>query len=78
MRRRKNAGSVAIVKAVAGLARDLDLTLNAEGVENPAQAAFLASAGVDEVQGYLYGKPQPAEEMAALLRPQTEPKRRRA
>jgi diguanylate cyclase (GGDEF)-like protein len=74
----ENAGSVAIVRAVAGLARDLDLQLNAEGVETMAQAAFLKSMGVDEVQGYLYGKPQPAREAAELVRPLPPPRRRRA
>jgi EAL domain-containing protein (putative c-di-GMP-specific phosphodiesterase class I) len=74
----ENAGSVAIVRAVAGLARDLQLKLNAEGVETPAQAAFLTSLGIDEVQGYLYGRPQTATDMAALLKPSVEIARRRA
>ncbi|HVY20455.1 MAG TPA: EAL domain-containing protein [Bauldia sp.] len=74
----ENAGSVAIVRAVAGLARDLDLQLNAEGVETTAQAAFLKSMGVDEVQGYLYGRPQPAHEVAAMVQPLPTPRRRRA
>ena len=62
-----NAGSASIVRAVAGLARDLDLHLNAEGVENATQAAFLRSVGVHEAQGYLYGAPQPAVDVVRLL-----------
>jgi diguanylate cyclase (GGDEF)-like protein len=63
----ENAGSAAIVRAVAGLARDLDLQLNAEGVETTAQAAFLKSMGVDEVQGFLYGRPLPAQDIAEMV-----------
>jgi EAL domain-containing protein (putative c-di-GMP-specific phosphodiesterase class I) len=74
----ENAGSAAIVRAVAGLARDLDLQLNAEGVESTAQAAFLKSLGVDEVQGYLYGRPQTAVDIAELVRPMERPRLRSA
>jgi diguanylate cyclase (GGDEF)-like protein len=63
----ENAGSAAIVRAVAGLARDLDLQLNAEGVETTAQAAFLKSMGVDEVQGYLYGRPQTPRDIVDMV-----------
>jgi diguanylate cyclase (GGDEF)-like protein/PAS domain S-box-containing protein len=74
----ENAGSAAIVRAVAGLARDLDLQLNAEGVETTAQAAFLKSMGVDEVQGYLYGRAQTAADVAEMVRPLTRPRLRSA
>ena len=62
-----NAGSASIVRAVAGIARDVGLRLNAEGVESEMQSNFLRSLGVDEVQGYLYGRPQPAERVARML-----------
>jgi diguanylate cyclase (GGDEF)-like protein len=74
----ENAGSAAIVRAVAGLARDLDLQLNAEGVETTAQAAFLKSMGVDEVQGYLYGKPQAIHDITEMVRPLERPRLRSA
>jgi diguanylate cyclase (GGDEF)-like protein len=73
-----NKSSASIVRAVAGLAKDLGLRLNAEGVEDAAQAAFLESLGVDEVQGFLYGRPQRAEEVARLLKPSAEVVRLRA
>ncbi len=62
-----NAQSASIVRAVAGLAKDFRIHLNAEGVENSTQVGFLSLLGVDEVQGFLYGRPQPASEMADLL-----------
>ena len=74
----ENTGSAAIVRAVASLAKDLKLHLNAEGVENAAQVAFLSSLGVDEVQGYLFGKPQPASEIVHLLNQSAELERLRA
>ncbi len=63
----ENASSAAIVRAVARLATDLGLRLNAEGVENSAQVALLSSLGVDEVQGFLFGRPQEASEITHAL-----------
>jgi len=54
-----NSQSAAIVQAILGLGRSLKLPVIAEGVETPAQLAFLADEGCDEVQGYLIGRPQP-------------------
>ena len=41
------------------MAKHLRLRVVAEGVETPAQADFLNSAGCDCLQGYLYGRPKP-------------------
>jgi diguanylate cyclase (GGDEF)-like protein/PAS domain S-box-containing protein len=54
-----NAQSAAIIQAILGLGRSLKLPVIAEGVETPAQLAFLAEEGCNEVQGYLIGRPQP-------------------
>jgi len=51
--------SAAIVCAVAGLARSLDMTTTAEGVENADQLAMIKAAGCVQGQGYFFGKPQP-------------------
>jgi diguanylate cyclase (GGDEF)-like protein len=69
----------AIVSAVLGLARSLDLTAIAEGVETTDQRESLHELGCDLMQGYLFGKPMPAGEMKALLleqMPAREAKRR--
>jgi EAL domain-containing protein (putative c-di-GMP-specific phosphodiesterase class I) len=39
------------------LAKNLDLSVVAEGVETQEQARFLTTIGVSEFQGYLYGRP---------------------
>ena len=58
----------AIVRAVATLATDLGVRLNAEGIETRAQADLLELLGVTEGQGYLFGKPLPATEFTQLDR----------
>src|SRR5215204_4404657 len=51
----------AIVWAVAEIAQALDLELVAEGVETEAQALWLARSGCRILQGYLFGRPMPAD-----------------
>jgi EAL domain-containing protein (putative c-di-GMP-specific phosphodiesterase class I) len=50
----------AIVCAVTGLARCLNMVTTAEGVETEEQFALVSSAGCNQVQGYLFGRPGPA------------------
>ncbi|MDY7579788.1 EAL domain-containing protein [Herbaspirillum sp. RTI4] len=59
--------SAAIVKAIISLAHTLNLKVIAEGVETTGQEQFLRENGCDAVQGYLFGKPMPAEEFLRLL-----------
>ena len=54
--------SVAIVKAIISLAKNLDLQVIAEGIETEAQLEMLRECGCDVGQGYLLGSPLPAEE----------------
>jgi EAL domain-containing protein (putative c-di-GMP-specific phosphodiesterase class I) len=56
--------SAAIVRAVIGLGRGLQLPVVAEGVETSHQLDFLADESCDQVQGYLIGRPRPIEEYA--------------
>ena len=62
------ANDATIVKAIIGLARGLNLTSIAEGVETEQQLNFLRQNGCDQVQGYLINRPVPAEQMEQLLR----------
>lgn len=62
-----NAGGQAVARAIIGLARSLSMTLVAEGVETPAQHAWLAANGCRLIQGYLIGRPEPAPSAAALI-----------
>jgi len=57
----------AITGAVVDLARNLGITVMAEGVENEAQRQFLLERGCDEMQGFLVARPMPAAGMAAFM-----------
>ena len=58
---------MAIVNAVTGLARQLQMTTVAEGVESLDHVNSAIVAGCDEVQGFFFSKPVPAGEVEALL-----------
>ncbi len=61
-----HGGNQAIVRAIIGMAKTLGLRTVAEGVENAEQAAFLLSEGCDHAQGYLFSRPIPANDFAAV------------
>ena len=50
------------------MAKELDLTTVAEGVEDQSQSDLLKSMGCDIVQGFFYARPMPEEQYEALLR----------
>jgi diguanylate cyclase (GGDEF)-like protein len=58
----------AIATAIIGMAKGLGIGVTAEGVENEAQLAFLKQAGCQIVQGYYFGTPLPADDLAKLVR----------
>jgi diguanylate cyclase (GGDEF)-like protein/PAS domain S-box-containing protein len=62
-----DADDAAIAQAVITLGHTMNLRVIAEGVETPEQLAFLRRNQCDEMQGYLFGKPMPADEFAKLL-----------
>jgi diguanylate cyclase (GGDEF)-like protein len=57
----------AITNAIAVLAHSLNMKMVAEGVESQGQLDYLKSRGCHELQGFLFGRPMPAGDIAALL-----------
>ena len=59
--------SAALIHAVVGLGKALGMKVVAEGVETEKQQTFLRIAGVDAMQGYLFGKATSAERLKYAL-----------
>jgi diguanylate cyclase (GGDEF)-like protein/PAS domain S-box-containing protein len=57
----------AIIVAIIAMGHALKLTVLAEGVETEEQMTFLRLRDCDEIQGYLFSKPVPAEEFESML-----------
>jgi EAL domain-containing protein (putative c-di-GMP-specific phosphodiesterase class I) len=60
--------SIAIIRAVAGLANSLGITTTVEGVETEAQFEQITKEGCTEAQGYLFSKPVTADVLLQILR----------
>ena len=56
-----------ILDTIIMLGHKLDMTVTAEGIETAHQAEVLSSLACDHVQGFLYGRPVPASEIALFL-----------
>ncbi len=63
-----NSTDAAITSAIISMGNSLDLKVIAEGVETEGQFDMLREKNCDEMQGYLFSKPIPVEDVAALLR----------
>ena len=59
--------SRAITQATLSLAKALKMRCTGEGVETPAQADFLRDNGCEELQGFMFSRPQPLEKLAHLI-----------
>ena len=59
--------SAILVHSIVHLGRALGLTVTAEGVETAEQHRFLQALGCHQLQGYLFSKPVPAEEIDRLV-----------
>jgi EAL domain-containing protein (putative c-di-GMP-specific phosphodiesterase class I) len=62
-----NPDGAALVSSIITLAHKLRLRVVAEGVETEDQWLFLRRLGCDHMQGYLFGKPLPAEQFREIL-----------
>ncbi|WP_137822394.1 bifunctional diguanylate cyclase/phosphodiesterase [Pseudomonas sp. D(2018)] len=58
----RDSDDAAIISAIVALGQALDLRIVAEGVETESQQAFLTGLGCDSLQGFLFGKPVPADQ----------------
>ena len=63
----KRKDCIAIIHAVAGLAKQMQMSTVAEGVETLDQLDTVTLAGCEEVQGFFFSKPVPAGEVQAVL-----------
>ena len=55
------------MRAVLAMAHSLGMKVTAEGVETVQQARMLEAMACDRLQGYLFSRPVPAEQMPVLL-----------
>jgi diguanylate cyclase (GGDEF)-like protein len=65
-----NKHDQSIVASIINLSHSLNLTVIAEGAETKEQVDVLRSLGCDQIQGYFFYKPLPADEIEILLRSQ--------
>jgi diguanylate cyclase (GGDEF)-like protein len=65
----KGENDASLVIAIIAMARSMNLHLVAEGVETHEQYHFLRNHGASVIQGYLFSKPVPLEELKLLLAP---------
>ncbi|MCW8943185.1 MAG: EAL domain-containing protein, partial [Sedimenticola sp.] len=65
----------AIAMTIGAMAKSLNLTVIAEGVETQEQLDFLKKCGCNEIQGYFISKPVPAKKFIALLKQYSIPRK---
>ncbi len=62
-----NQESLAIIRAVVAMARSLEMSTTAEGVEDAQQAELIRELGCTKIQGYYFGRPMGAVEARSLV-----------
>ena len=62
-----NRGNAAIIRTIITMSHHLGLKVVAEGIETVEQLAFLKNEGCDEIQGYYFSKPLPADEFTRYI-----------
>jgi EAL domain-containing protein (putative c-di-GMP-specific phosphodiesterase class I) len=62
----KESRNAALIRAMVGLASDLQMQTTAEGVETQEELTLVRSLGCSLIQGYIFGKPMPADEAREL------------
>lgn len=62
-----SAESLAIINAVVAMAKSLDMTTTAEGVETVEELELIRNLGCDKIQGYYFGRPMVASDAIALF-----------
>ena len=65
--RGENDEAAAIVRAIASLAKSLDMTTTAEGVETERQLELVTAFGCTEMQGFLFSRPVPLADLIKML-----------
>ena len=60
--------SLAIINAVVAMAKSLDMTTTAEGVETEEEAELIRNLGCDKIQGFYFGRPMSNEEARRLFK----------
>ena len=68
----KDIDTATLVQTMITLAHSLRLTVVAEGVDAEEQAQVLRLLRCDQMQGYLFSKPLPREQITALLKAQAK------
>lgn len=64
----KNKKDAAITRAIIAMAHQLELKVIAEGVETLAQSTLLQKNVCDELQGYFFSRPLPADKLELFLK----------
>lgn len=64
----ENTHDIAIVESIISMAKAMNFSVIAEGVETLAQHDFLIEKGCHNIQGYFYSKPVPADEMESFIK----------